>query len=339
MTDEPTGPRLRIGGEIVAGYVVAPEIDPRWGPRPYLHPVRTLAGVTVTDTLPEDHRWHLGVSVALQDVSGTNLWGGRTYVRDTGYTWRDDHGQITHDAWLPDGGTAGPVGVEARVGASAEARVGASAKGGVETRVGAAAADTGGEPVPTVPEHPDRPPADVDGFAERLRWSDPSGATLLTEERTVRATALPDRADAWLLDFAYRLTAPADRDVVLGSPATNGRPGGAGYGGFFWRAASGEVSTFTASADGEEAVNGSTEAWLALGGRSADGAAYTLVFTGLGDGDHWFVRTGIYPGVCVALAWQRTRRLAAGTSLRRRHRIVVADGNLLREGIAAVLPT
>ncbi|MEE6263569.1 DUF6807 domain-containing protein [Plantactinospora sonchi] len=286
MTDEPTGPRLRVRDETVAGYVVEPEIDPRWGPRPYLHPVRTLAGVTVTDTLPEDHRWHLGVSVALQDVSGTNLWGGRTYVRGTGYTWRDDHGRIDHDAWLPDG----------------------------------------------------PPPAEVTGFAERLLWSDPSGGTLLTEERTVRAAELPGRADAWLLDFGYTLTAPADRDVVLGSPATNGRPGGAGYGGFFWRAAPGEASTFTASAEGEEAVNGSTDPWVALVGRSAEGAAYTLVFTGLGDGDHWFVRTGIYPGVCVALAWQRTRPLAAGTALRRRHRIVVADGALTRDDVPLVLP-
>src|ERR1051325_11273805 len=84
----------------VAEYVTEPEIDPRNGPRPYLHPVRTLAGVQVTDLLPEDHRWHLGVSVAMQDVNGVNLWGGRTYVRDQGYTWREDHGRISHAEWL-----------------------------------------------------------------------------------------------------------------------------------------------------------------------------------------------------------------------------------------------
>src|SRR5688572_20752732 len=91
---------LSVAGRVVAEYAVQPDLDPTLSPRPYLHPVRTLGGVTVTDVLPEDHRWHLGVSLAVQDVSGTNLWGGRTYVRDAGYTWLDDHGRIVHDEWL-----------------------------------------------------------------------------------------------------------------------------------------------------------------------------------------------------------------------------------------------
>ncbi|GAB3973315.1 hypothetical protein GCM10027615_36390 [Plantactinospora veratri] len=222
MGEDLTGVRLRVRGETVARYVLDdPHVDLRWGRRPYLHPVRTLGGVVVTDTLPEDHRWHLGVSVAMQDVSGTNLWGGRTYVRDAGYTWLDDHGRIVHDGWLPDlptpdadpegGGAAGGNGLD-----------GGPGEGG---------------------------PGDG-GFAERLRWLDPAGATLLTEERRVGATGLADRTDAWLLDFGYTLTAPADREIVLGSPATNGRPDGAGYGGFFWRVAPGPNRAFTASAEG-----------------------------------------------------------------------------------------
>ena len=63
-------------------------------PRPYLHPLRTPGGVTVTDHHPADHDWHLGVSVALQDVDGTNFWGGRTYTPGEDYIWRDDHGRI-----------------------------------------------------------------------------------------------------------------------------------------------------------------------------------------------------------------------------------------------------
>lgn len=306
MGEDQSRLRLRVRGGTVAEYVVAPDIDPRWGIRPHLHPVRTLAGVPVTDTLPEDHRWHLGVSVAMQDVSGTNLWGGRTYVRDAGYTWLDDHGAIVHESWGR---------------------------------------------------------RDEDGFAEELRWLDPTGRTLLAEERTVRAEALTGPVPAWRLDFGYDLTAPADRDIVLGSPATNGRPGGAGYGGFFWRAAPGRTRTFTAAATGEDEANGSTEPWLALVGEPAEppgapqapdpaggsgppqapdagegpaggGGAYTLVFTGLGEGDHWFVRTGIYPGVCVALAFARTLPIPAGGRIRRRHRVVVADGVLSREAAA-----
>ncbi|MFP3462663.1 DUF6807 family protein [Arthrobacter globiformis] len=64
-------------------------------PRPYLHPVNTLGGTEVTDHLPADHPWHLGAGFALQDVNGTNFWGGRTYTRDAGaYVSRPDHGRI-----------------------------------------------------------------------------------------------------------------------------------------------------------------------------------------------------------------------------------------------------
>ncbi|WP_326554537.1 PmoA family protein [Micromonospora sp. NBC_01813] len=268
---------LEVAGRPVAEYVVHPEVDPRYSPRPYLHPVRTLAGVPVTDTLPADHRWHLGVSVTMQDVSGTNLWGGRTYVRDTGYTWRADHGRITHDSWL------------------------------------------------------DRRPS---GFRQRLRWCDPAGTTLLTEERAVSVGEVAGHDEAWAFDIGYALTAPADRAISLGSPATNGRPGGAGYGGFFWRLAPGTPHAFSAAADGEEAVNGSTEPWVALTGEGAGGQPYTLVFAGLGDGDHWFVRTGIYPGVCVALAFDEPLPVSAGGQVQRRHRVLVVDGTLSRQQVA-----
>jgi hypothetical protein len=254
---------LSVAGRVVAEYAVQPDLDPTLSPRPYLHPVRTLGGVTVTDVLPEDHRWHLGVSLAVQDVSGTNLWGGRTYVRDAGYTWLDDHGRIVHDEWL---------------------------------------------------ERAD------DRLVERLRWLDRAGETLLTEERTIEAR---EAEGGWVLEFAYTLTAPAHRDISLGSPATNGRPDGAGYGGFFWRLAPGVPRVFTATVDGEEKCNGSVEPWLAV-----RGSAYTLIFSGLAEGDHWFVRAAGYPGVCAALAAERPLAIPAGTAVRRRHRVLVADGEV-----------
>lgn len=91
---------LILDGTTVARYDDGDALDPILAPRPYLHPVRTLAGTTVTDACPADHRWHLGVSVAVQDVDRTNFWGGRTYVRDRGYQWLGDHGRITRGAWL-----------------------------------------------------------------------------------------------------------------------------------------------------------------------------------------------------------------------------------------------
>ncbi|MFJ2114444.1 MULTISPECIES: PmoA family protein [unclassified Streptomyces] len=80
-------------------------------PRPYLHPVRTLGGVTVTEVRPADHPHHLGVSMAVPDISGAtfptvNFWGGRTYVRDRGPVAMDNHGTQEHTGWLlrdPDG--------------------------------------------------------------------------------------------------------------------------------------------------------------------------------------------------------------------------------------------
>lgn len=259
---------LSVGGRVVAEYVVDPDLDAKHGPRPYLHPVRTLAGTVVTDALPEDHVWHLGASLAVQDVSGTNLWGGRTYVRDAGYTWRDDHGRIAHVEWLL--------------------------------------------------QEPDR-------LVHRLHWLDRDGGVLLTEERGIGAA---ESEAGWVLDFAYTLTAPPDREIVLGSPATNGRPGGAGYGGFFWRAVADEPPVVrSASATGEDAVNGSSEPWVLLSG-TAGGHPYTLIFSGLADGDHWFVRSAMYPGVCAAFAFEKVRHLAPGETLSGRHAVLVADGTV-----------
>lgn len=272
MSDDVT---LSVDGYPVAEYVVAPDIDARLSPRPYLHPVRTLGGVIVSDVLPEDHPHHLGVSLAVQDVNKSNLWGGKTYVRDTGYTWLDDHGRIEHDGF--------------------------------------------GAP-------------DDDRLVERLRWCDSGGETLLDEEREISAAALAEHPGAWTLTFAYTLTAA--REVALGSPATNGRPGGAGYGGFFWRAAlSDDLPTvFTEAAAGEDQANGSTESWLAM---ATD--HWTLVFTGLGDADHWFVRAAGYPGVCAALAFEQPRAIREGGTIGRRHRVVVADGRLPRTAIAGLV--
>lgn len=96
---EPAAVLALPGGEPVAGLLDGARLAPTLSPRPYLHPVRTLAGTTLTDHLPFDHPWHLGLGLALQDVSGTNLWGGRTYTREARrYVWRPDHGRIAVEA-------------------------------------------------------------------------------------------------------------------------------------------------------------------------------------------------------------------------------------------------
>ncbi|HEX4812214.1 MAG TPA: DUF6807 family protein [Nonomuraea sp.] len=99
---------LLVAGRPVARYEVRPDLPANDSPRPYLHRVRTLGGVEVTQVRPEDHVHHLGVSVAVSDLGGVNFWGGRTYVRGRGPTWLDDHGSQRHRAFhrLADDGFA-----------------------------------------------------------------------------------------------------------------------------------------------------------------------------------------------------------------------------------------
>ncbi|MEU4237259.1 PmoA family protein [Actinoplanes sp. NPDC026619] len=268
MTAGP-GTTLHVDGVPVVSYVEDPGLDVRLAPRPYLHPVRTLSGVTVTDALCYDHPWHMGASLTMSDVNGYNLWGGRTYVRDQGYVWLDDHGRIEHLSATPIPG----------------------------------------------------------GFTESLTWCAASGEILLREQREITATAAPH---GWELSFTYALTAPGPAEVTLGSPATHGRPGDAGYGGFFWRATPGPAVAFTQSSDNP---HGSADPWLAL--TVAD--RYTLVFRGLADADRWFARTTEYVGVCAALAFTDPLPIKPANPLTRHLRVLVADGALTRDQIAAAV--
>ncbi|MEU1012674.1 PmoA family protein [Streptomyces sp. NPDC005890] len=97
---------LWVAGRPVGRYVTRPELPARLAPRPYLHPVTTLAGTAVTEVSPADHAHHLGVGVAVPDVEGHNFWGGRTFVRDRGPTELDNHGAQRHTGFQlrdPDG--------------------------------------------------------------------------------------------------------------------------------------------------------------------------------------------------------------------------------------------
>ncbi|MFJ5830835.1 PmoA family protein [Streptomyces sp. NPDC093089] len=309
MTPEPPV-LLRCAGRTVARYTTRPDLAPGHAPRPHLHPVTTLAGRVVTETLPHDHPHHLGAGIAVADVDGRNFWGGRTFVRDRGPVELDNHGVQRHDGFKL---------------------------------------------------------CDPDGFVEELSWI-AGGERLLREHRTVAATALTD--SAWALDLTFSLTNTSGRDLSLGSPATNGRPGAA-YGGFFWRApketapptafgpdgggggggsgasssgaggagaASGPGTGAAASGpdtDGEAAVHGFTADWVALAGED-----WTLVFAGATArtrSDPWFVRAAEYPGVGSSLAHAGRLAVPAGETLVRRVVTVVADGRLDRSGAAALV--
>lgn len=82
------------GAVPLARYVYVPDPEPFEGPKPYLHPLRTLAGDVVTGYRPHDHRWHKGLQLTATDVSGHNLWGGNTFVAGSGYQRLDNVGSM-----------------------------------------------------------------------------------------------------------------------------------------------------------------------------------------------------------------------------------------------------
>jgi hypothetical protein len=85
-------------------YVYRPSMPAHEGPKPYLHPVRTLAGDVVTGYRPHDHRWHKGIQLTASHVSGQNFWGGGSYVRGEGYVDLPNVGVIRHEEFTALGG-------------------------------------------------------------------------------------------------------------------------------------------------------------------------------------------------------------------------------------------
>ncbi|MER6951464.1 PmoA family protein [Nonomuraea sp. NPDC000554] len=87
----------RYGVELLR-YVDEPDPEPTESPKPYIHPLRTLAGDVVTVYRPHDHRWHKGLQMTASHVSGQNFWGGGTYVHGQGYVQLDNNGTMRHDS-------------------------------------------------------------------------------------------------------------------------------------------------------------------------------------------------------------------------------------------------
>ncbi|GAA1688947.1 PmoA family protein [Glycomyces endophyticus] len=100
VAERPEALLLQVDGREVASYVWRSRLPASTAPRPFLHPVRTLAGTVVTDARPHSHTHQLGISIAAPDIGGRNFWGGRTFVAGHGPAWLDDHGAQRHRRWL-----------------------------------------------------------------------------------------------------------------------------------------------------------------------------------------------------------------------------------------------
>lgn len=83
-------------GRELLTYVYAPRDAQVESPRPYVHPVRTLAGRLLTVHRPHDHVWHKGLAWSLPHVGPDNFWGGPTYTHGEGYVQRDNNGAMRH---------------------------------------------------------------------------------------------------------------------------------------------------------------------------------------------------------------------------------------------------
>jgi hypothetical protein len=320
----PTGPQpaFTVNGRVVARAADGSRITPTSSPRPYLHPVSTLAGTVVTDHLPEDHVWHLGVGVAIQDVDGVNFWGGRTFTRDAGaYVWRKDHGRIVALS-VESSSVESSATPEQSVGWWTETLSWLAPGGSTEY---GSSAEYGGSTDPGTPL-----------LSERRQWS----------------WAAVDPA-TWRLTLDFELTPSGPDPVSLGSPGSNGRPQG-GYGGFFWRLPQVEVARgWTATAEGEDAVHGALPTpaapWLAWSGNFGSGHAdfgnaepgggpATLVFLAANP-DPWFVRMAGYPGVGLSLAWEHAATASHANPLHRTVTVLVADGLLSTGDIEQLITT
>ncbi|MFE9017383.1 PmoA family protein [Streptomyces sp. NPDC007808] len=87
-------------GTEILRYVYRPDPEPFESRKPYAHPVRTLAGHTVTGYRPSDHRWHKGLQMTASHLSGQNFWGGNSYVHGQGYLPLPERvGSMRHDGF------------------------------------------------------------------------------------------------------------------------------------------------------------------------------------------------------------------------------------------------
>jgi len=79
-------------------YVYRPVTPQLESPKPYLHPIRSLAGDEVSLLRPHDHVWHKGIAWSLPHLGDHNFWGGPTYVHGRHYVQLENNGSAVHRA-------------------------------------------------------------------------------------------------------------------------------------------------------------------------------------------------------------------------------------------------
>ena len=86
-------------GTTLFRYVYVPHMPPAESPKPYFHPISTLARNDVSIYRPYDHVWHKGLQMTMAVLNGQNFWGGPSYVHGKGYVQLPNNGRMDHQGW------------------------------------------------------------------------------------------------------------------------------------------------------------------------------------------------------------------------------------------------
>lgn len=168
-------------------------------------------------------------------------------------------------------------------------------------------------------------------LVELLDWRSEHDAPVLAERRTLTARVIDEQT--WALTWRSELRNVSGADLVLGSPATNGREG-AGYGGIFWRGPTSFTGGAIVRPDGPagDAACGEPAPWLAF--VAPDRSAGVLMLDVGEERDPWFARTAEYAGLGPAPFFAAERTLAADGTLVLSAAVAVGAAD-----VAALAPT
>ncbi|MEV5879537.1 PmoA family protein [Streptomyces sp. NPDC052101] len=185
-------------------------------------------------------------------------------------------------------------------------------------------------------------------IAERLTWHPYDGELWAEEERRIEVHDVAPDSGSWALTWTSAVTNRRAEPLRFGSPTTAGREL-AGYTGLFWRGPRAFRAGRILGPQGEgPELMGTRAPWLAYSGEhdGVDGHA-TLVFAHAPENDHsgaggthpahWFVRDEPFAAVAPSWSFFEELELAPGATLRRRYRVVVADGAWRRGDVVKYL--
>jgi hypothetical protein len=167
-------------------------------------------------------------------------------------------------------------------------------------------------------------------FAHSLQWITQSGSLVVEEERFFQV--VPGEDASYTLVFDSAMTNVSGADIHIGSPTTEGRDN-AGYGGLFWRGPrsfAGGTIIGPGGATGEE-LRGQRAPWLSFVGQHDETCRFSTVV--MVDDPHsdrpqpeWFARSEPFACMGPAPFFSQEVLFEAGSTLRYRYGVVIADG-------------